>query len=109
MINTRLDFQRILETVLGSRNVYFQPAENVSLKYPCITYKLLDVPEKYADNEKYIRNYKYKVTLIHQDPDNDIVNKILNLKQAKFENHFSTQGLNHYVFNIYYKNEKEIK
>lgn len=109
MVNTRLDFHKLLVSALGSKNVYFQPPESKSLTYPCIVYKLASIPEKYADNTSYTNEYMYKVTLMHEDPDNDIVDKLLKIKHSKFENHYATQGLNHYVFNIYHKNEKEIK
>ena len=109
MINSRLDLQSKLEAILGSENVYFQPPASKKLSYPCIIYKLNNIPERSANNKKYIRNYEYRVTLIHQDPDNDIVDKLLDLPYSNFENSYSTQGLNHYVFVIYNKNEKEIK
>lgn len=108
MINTRLAFHKILVELLGNSNVYFQAPENKVLKYPCIIYKLSDVPEKHADNNKYIRHYEYTVTLIHKDPDNCVVDRILNIPNSKFEQSYATQGLNHYVFKINYKNEKEI-
>lgn len=107
MIKTRLAFQSLLESILGSKNVYFQPPETVKMRYPCIVYKLDDIPEKYADNENYVSNYSYTVTLLDSDPDNDTVDKLKKLRYSKFVKHFSTQGLNHYVFSIKYKYEKE--
>lgn len=108
MIKTRLAFHSILEGILGNRNVYFQPPANIQLKYPCIVYSLTEIQEKTASNKKYKRDYSYKVTLIHKDPDNPIVDKLSNLPYSDLKSTFCTQGLNHYVFTIYYKNEKEI-
>jgi len=108
MTNSRLALHKILVELLGNNNVYFQPPTNTQLKYPCIVYSLSAIPEKTADNKKYIRYYKYTVTLILSSPDNCIVDRIMDLPYSSFDNHFSTQGLNHYVFTIYYKNEKEI-
>lgn len=105
MINSRLALHEILTDILGSNNVYFQKPEH-TLKYPCIVYSLKDVPEKFADNTKYDRNYNYTITLIDPDPDNGTVDKLLALDHSKFEKWFATQGLNHYVINLYYKNEK---
>ena len=107
MINSRLNFQQKLEEVLGSRNVYFQPPANVTMKYPAIVYYLEKISEKTGSNIKYKRDYRYSVTLIHTDPDNKIVDKLLDLPYSSLDKTFSTQGLNHYVFTIYYKNEKE--
>lgn len=101
MINSRLAFHNKLVNILGNSNVYFQPPS--MLKYPCIKYSLENIPEKTASNIKYKRDYCYEVTLIHEDPDNDIVNKILDLPYSTLIKTFSTQGLNHYVFKIYYK------
>jgi len=33
-MGTRLELQNLLENILGSRNVYFQPPENLKLNYP---------------------------------------------------------------------------
>lgn len=107
MINSRLSLHNKLVNILGSNNVYFQPPESKKIQYPCITYSLINIPEKYADNENYVSHYCYQVTLIDQDPDNDTVDKLKKLRYSKFVRHFSTQGLNHYVFNITYKYEKE--
>ena len=108
MKNSRYALHEIFTDVLGSRNVYFQPPASVTLKYPCIVYSLSDVKGKKANNKTYDRNYGYKVTLIHTDSDNDVLDKLLNLPYATIDTAFSTQGLYHYVLTIYYKNEKEI-
>jgi len=100
---TNIQLQKILEEILGSKNVYFQPPANIQLKYPCIVYSLSDIKDKHADNVHYKRNYLYKVTLMHDDPDNCIVDKLMNMQYADFDNSFSTQGINHYVFSIHYK------
>lgn len=107
MKNSNIALQDKLEKLLGSRNVYFQPPDKQLLKYPCIVYSLSDIPVKHADNEHYVGAYKYTLTLIDYNPDNDFVDKIMSMKYVKFEKHFSTQGLNHYVFTLNYKYEKE--
>lgn len=107
MINTRLLLQTKLESILGSKNVYFQPPDNKRLQYPCIVYALEGVPSKYADNKQYTNTYSYSLTLIDYNPDTEFVDKLMSLTYIKFNRHFSTQGLNHYVFTLHYKNEKE--
>lgn len=107
MIKSRLALQCELEQILGSKNVYFQPMETLKMKYPCIVYSLMNIPDKNANNKPYIRDYTYRVTLIHSDPDNCIVDKLMNFPYTSFDRHFATQGLNHYVFTITYKFEKE--
>lgn len=107
MRTSNIHLQTKLEELLGSKNVYFQPPSNRVMKYPCIVYNLSSVPSRKADNLNYITNYSYTLTLIDYDPDTTFVDKILSLKCTKFVKHFSTQGLNHYVFELNYKNEKE--
>ena len=38
----RLDLQALLEDLLGSRNVYYQPPESDKMNYPAIVYALED-------------------------------------------------------------------
>lgn len=103
MINARLKLQNRLETILGNRNVYFQPPENISMKYPCIRYSLDNIATNKASNSVYKKDYCYTLILIHTDPDNDVVDKILDMKYSRLNKVYNTQGLYHYVFTIYYK------
>ncbi len=98
----RLDLQKILEEILGSRNVYFQPPESVKIKYPAIIYNLDYVKTQHGDNFSYVRKRRYSITLITKDPDNEFVEKILDLKSCSFERFFTSDNLNHYVFNLYF-------
>lgn len=108
MIRTRLELQKILEEILGSEEVYFQAPESTRMSYPSIVYSLNDINDKYANNKSYKRDYNYTVTLMHEDPDNDIVDKLLDrFDYISLSRVFAIQGLNNYVFSLYYKNEKE--
>ena len=100
-MGTRLELQSSLEEILGSRNVYFQPPSNISLKYPCIKYHLTDIFTNDADNIKYFKKRRYILTLIHKDPDNEIVDKLIDFGCA-FDRFYAADNLNHYVFMIYY-------
>ncbi len=108
MINSRLTFDRMLkEEIMHCDSVYFQPPSSLKLKYPCIVYNLNDINDKKADEISDDRHYQFRLTLISPNPDNNIVDKIMNLKYAKYVRSFSTQGLYHYMFDINFKNEKE--
>lgn len=98
----RVDLQMVLENTLGSRNVYYQPPESLKLQYPCIVYELNNIKTFSADNENYRRERSYSITLIHKNPDNDIVDKILDLQYANFDRQFKVDGLYHYVFELYF-------
>lgn len=98
----RLELQSLLEGVLGSRNVYFQPPASVRLQYPAIVYKRSNIRNTFAENNVYKQSYFYEVTVIDYDPDSEIVHKVSKLPQTKHDRSFASDGLNHDVFTIYY-------
>ena len=100
--NRRLELHFMLCDILGSKNVYFQPPESAKLEYPCIIYNLSDIDIKYADNRPYAIRDKYAVTVVDKDPDSNIRRKILKLPQCKFSRFFTSDNLNHWMFDIYY-------
>lgn len=101
-MDRRLNLHAMLEDVLGSNNVYFQPPESIQMKYPCIVYKLSYYQTIYADNNPYKSKKRYQMTLIHEDPDNEIKEKLVSLPLCSFDRFFTSGLLNHYVYNIYF-------
>lgn len=102
MDQRRLQLHQILKDTSGVNNVYFQPAENLKLSYPCITYSRDFADTKFADNNVYLRKKRYVVTVIDRDPDSDIPDKIAQLPMCLFDRFFVADNLNHDIFNIYY-------
>lgn len=102
MSKDRLDLQLILEKLIGNRNVYFQPPESLKLKYPCIVYEKSKIDKQYADNYMYLRNNLYSITVIYQDPDSELPDKVLNLPYCSFDRHFVADNLYHDVFELYF-------
>lgn len=102
MDQSRLKLHQILKDVSGLNHVYFQPAENLKLEYPCIIYKRDFADTKFADNVAYLRKKRYVVTVIDRDPDSDIPDKIAQLPMCLFDRFFVADNLNHDTFNIYY-------
>ena len=100
MENSRIKLQNILEEILGSRNVYFQPPENIKMKYPAIVYTRSDIKNTYADNEVYKQDNVYQITVIDTNPDSDIVKKISKLPMCRYNRNFKSDNLNHDVFVI---------
>lgn len=98
----RLELQSLLESVLGSRNVYFQPPASVRLNYPAIVYKRSNIRNTFAENNVYKQSYFYEVTVIDYDPDSEIVRKVSKLPRMRHDKSFASEGLNHDVFTIYY-------
>lgn len=99
----RVMLHQILIDLLGSENVYFQPPESVRLSYPCIVYSRQNGDSQYADNINYKFFYRYQVTYIDRDPDNDFPEKMLKrFPMCIYDNHFVVDNLNHEVFNLYF-------
>ena len=101
-LSRRLELQTLLESILGSKNVYFQPSSNVTLKYPAIIYQIDDIRNNHADNRPYIQSDRYQITVIDRDPDSETPRKISRLPKSAFNRFFVSSGLNHTVFTLYF-------
>ena len=100
---SRLSLQEKLEEVIESRNVYFQPPESVKMTYPCIVYKLGSGNVKYASDIVYNFTKSYDVSYICKKPDIEFIDKMHGtFPMCKFNRHYVTNGLNHYVFTLYF-------
>lgn len=107
MEQRRLELHELLCNLIGftdqeDKHCYFSPPTGKQLKYPCIVYKLADIESDYADNISYLNTMRYEVTLIDEDPDSEFVKKILALPLCRFSAFFTSDGLNHFVFSLYY-------
>lgn len=101
-MGTRLELQEILETILGSQNVYFDPPENYKIQYPCIVYERSSSNTIFADNLPYRYKKRYTVTIIDKDPDSEIPDKICELPMTLFDRHFCSDNLHHFVLTMYF-------
>lgn len=99
---SRLQLQTELEELLGSRNVYFQPPASVRMQYPAIVYSRSNIENRHADNNVYMQSYFYEITVIDEDPDSEIVEKVSKLPTCRFDRHYKADNLNHDVFTLYY-------
>jgi len=98
----RQELQKVLEDILGSKNVYYQPPESVKMSYPAIVYSRSDIWGNSADDTNYISTFAYTVTVIAKDPDNEVVDKVQLLPLCSFNRHYTSDNLNHDVFTLYY-------
>lgn len=101
-MGSRLELDTLLRSILGSDNIYFQPPESISLKYPCIIYNRDYIKTEFANNSPYTLGLRYSVTVIDKNPDSVIPNNIAALPKCTFERHFTADNLNHDVFNLYF-------
>lgn len=97
----RLRLQSMLESILGSRNVYFQPPASITMNYPCIVYNFTGVYATQADNSKYLKSDAYDVTVITKDPVFDEVNEaLLEIPYCRFSRHFVNDNLHHFSYSL---------
>lgn len=101
-MGTRLELQTLLENILGSSNVYYQPPESIRMKYPAIVYSLRNFNEIPADNKTYLRKRLYRIQFISRNPDNDVVDKMLDLELCASAGRFVIDNLYHDNFDLYY-------
>lgn len=102
MVRDRLELHNILLDILGLPYVYFQAPESYRLDFPCIMYKLGEIDSIHANDKRYLNMKRYLVTIVDEDPDSEIPDKLLELPYCKFEDHFAKDDLNHYIFSLYY-------
>ena len=102
MSQRRVELQRMLEGLLGSRNVYFQPPTGTKLQYPCIVYNLDSANDIHADDKIYRRLYRYSLTYITKNPEDPMRDTIDDLQYCRFDRFFASDNLNHFTYTIYY-------
>lgn len=99
----RLQLHEELCEILGSRNVYFQPPGTVRMKYPCIRYTRDRGQHIKADNKTYIYRQAYQIMYIDPNPDNDIVDKLIeHFGEISYNRNYVADNLNHDVLVLYY-------
>ena len=99
---TRLQIQTALEAVDADLHVYYQPPASVKIKYPAIIFKLENIDQRFADDWTYNKDRSYMLTLIHKDPDNDIVDKLVwAFPKIRFDRTYISDNLYHYVYVLY--------
>lgn len=98
----RVQLQSLLEVILGTEYVYFQPPESFLLNYPCIMYTRNSMKTNFANDNPYNHRTRYSVMVIDSDPDSVIPSKIAALSMCMFDRHYKSNNLNHDVFNLYY-------
>lgn len=101
-MGSRLDLQTLLESLLESDFVYFQPPPTIQMSYPCIVYTRSDIRTDYANNNPYGLKKEYTITVIDSNPDSLIPDKVANLPLSSFDRHYIADNLNHDIFTIYY-------
>lgn len=99
----RIDLHEELCTLLGSRNVYYEPPESLKLKYPCIIYEVNDINQIRANNRHYLDIKRYSITYVTNKNIIDITEKFFELfPTCSFDRSYVSDNLWHYVFTLSY-------
>ena len=96
----RLDLHQLLMSMCD--NVYFQPPINVKMIYPCIRYQRDLARTHFADDSPYNVTKRYIVTVIDENPDSDIPDKVASLPMSVFSRFYISDNLNHDVYSVYF-------
>lgn len=99
---SRLELQSKLEDLLGLKHVYYQPPENLKMEYPAIRYSKSKIDSRYANNAKYSNFNRYEIIVIDRKPDNEVIQKILELPHSSFDRHYKSDNLNHDSIILYF-------
>lgn len=86
----------------GENHCYFQPPANLQMKYPCIKYNYTNDLDLFADDLHYKHDKRYTVTVIDEDPDSEIADRMRTLLYCSSDRNFVMDGLNHFVYTLYY-------
>lgn len=98
----RPELHEILVTLLGSGNVYFQPPPTVMMKYPCVVYRRENMDIRHANDHPYKHKKRYQITVIDQNPDSVIPDKIAELPMCAYDRFYTADNLNHDVFQLFF-------
>lgn len=100
----RLELHEKLCELLGSRNVYYQPPSNITMRYPCIVYHPNPTEDYYADNQRYFVYFSYRVQIIAHDPEFALFDTFPDNFEYATETpqRFEADNLNHANYKIYY-------
>lgn len=101
-MGTRIQLQTLLETTLGSRNVYYQPPSTIKMSYPAIVYERDGIKNTDADDAVYKQDCAYNVVLISRQPDIQAVFDLSKLPKCSFSSYYVSDNLNHYAYKLYY-------
>lgn len=97
----RNELHELLEQILGSSNVYYQPPASVKMDYPAIVYSKSDIQNSHADNKVYRQDISYEIIVIDKSPDSKAADTISGLSKCRFNRHYVADNLHHDVFTLF--------
>ena len=104
-MDRRSELHQILKGLYinGKPHVYYQPPKDQQIDYPCIIYKLEDMPAIHADNSPYGIGHRYQVTVIDSNPESPLRERVARLPTCRMRTSpYAKDNLHHFVFSLYY-------
>ena len=98
----RISLQTILEKLLNSRNVYYQPPKTLKMEYDAIRYSKSKIKPIHANDAMYLRKNCYELIVISRRPDNPVIEKLLDLPYCSYDRQYVSDNLYHDVLTIYW-------
>lgn len=95
------ELQALLKGINGVSDAYIQ-APTEGMQYPCIMIERNNSDVDHADNQIYYLKKGYTVTVIDRAPDSPIPDLVEGLPYTRFDRFFKTNGLNHFVFQMFF-------
>lgn len=96
------ELQTLLKGLEGVEEAYIQ-APTEGMKDPCIMIERGSRSDlKHADNRIHLIKKAYTVTVVDRRPDSPIPDLVEGLQFARFDRFFRTNGLNHFVFQMFF-------
>ena len=101
-MRTRQELQDYLENLLGSRNVYYQPPASLQMRYPAIVYKRNPARNRHSENNVYLQEDSYEVTVVGYDPDSETARSLSKLPLCRWDAHYTAENLYHDRFTLFW-------
>lgn len=99
----RLAFDAELRALLNTNNTYFEPPDNVRMKYPCVVYSRSGIYDLRADDLRYHNRQRFSAMTINTNPDTNWPQLILDhFPYSRFDRSYNADNLAHNVITIYY-------
>lgn len=96
------ELQVLVKSLDGVKDAYIQ-APTEGMEYPCVMIERASASDvKHADNIKYFLKKAYTLTIIDRAPDSSIPDLVEGLPLSRYDRFFKVNGLNHFVFQLYF-------
>lgn len=75
------------------------------MQYPCIVYNYDGMLTRHADDKRYLNHKRYSLTIIDEDPDSLIPERLFSdcrLKYLSEDTIYVADGLYHFAYTLYF-------